>query len=45
MDDGLWEVIEPLLPPESDKSRGDRPRVADRTALEGIVYVLRSSIP
>jgi transposase len=42
---GLWEVIGPLLPAESPKSKGGRPRVPDRAALEGIVYVLRSGIP
>ncbi len=45
VDDCLWEVVEPLLPPEPDKSRGGRPRVLDKAALEGIVYVLRSGIP
>ena len=45
VDEGLWELIESLLPPEPDKARGGRPRVPDRAVLEGIVYVLRSSIP
>jgi transposase len=45
VEDGLWELVEPLLPPEPDKSWGGRPRVPDRVALEGIVYVLRSGIP
>jgi transposase len=45
VDEELWELIEPLLPPEPDKSRGGRPRVPDRAALEGIAYVLRSGIP
>jgi transposase len=43
--EGLWEVIGPLLPAESPKPKGGRPRVPDRAALEGIVYVLRSGIP
>jgi transposase len=43
--EGLWEVIGPLLPAESPKPKGERPRVPDRAALEGIVYVLRSGIP
>ena len=43
--EGLWEVIRPLLPAESSKPKGGRPRVPDRAALEGIVYVLRSGIP
>jgi transposase len=43
--DELWEIIEPLLPPEPPKPRGGRPRVPDRAALAGIVFVLKSGIP
>jgi transposase len=43
--DALWAVIEPLLPPEPPKPRGGRPRVPDRAALTGILFVLRSGIP
>jgi len=43
--DGLWELIAPLLPPERPKPRGGRPRVPDRAALTGILFVLRSGIP
>src|SRR3712207_4189118 len=45
VEDGFWELVEPLLPPEAGKPRGGRPRVPDRAALEGIVYVLRTGIP
>ena len=41
----LWAVIEPLLPPEPAKPKGGRPRVDDRAALAGIIFVLRSCIP
>lgn len=41
----LWAVVEPLLPPEPPKPKGGRPRVADRCALTGIVFVLHSGIP
>jgi len=41
----LWEVIAPLLPPERPKPKGGRPRVPDRAALTGIIFVLRSGIP
>jgi transposase len=41
----LWAVIEPLLPPEPAKPKGGRPRVDDRAALAGIIFVLRSGIP
>ena len=40
--DELWMVIDPLLPPELN---GGRPRVPNRTALAGIIYVLKSGIP
>ena len=43
--DALWEIIEPLLPPEPPKPKGGRPRVADRAALTGIIFVLKSGIP
>ena len=43
--DDLWAVVEPLLPPEPPKPRGGRPRVPDRAALTGILFVLRSGIP
>jgi transposase len=43
--DELWERIEPLLPPELPKPKGGRPRVVDRAALTGILYVLRTGTP
>jgi transposase len=43
--DELWETIEPLLPPELPKPQGGRPRIDDRAALTGIVFVLKSGIP
>ncbi len=43
--DELWEVIEPLLPEEPPKPKGGRPRVDDREALTGILFVLKSGIP
>src|SRR5215208_5271422 len=38
--DQLWETIEPLLPPEPPKPQGGRPRIEDRAALTGIVFLL-----
>lgn len=43
--DGLWEIIEPLLPEEPPKPEGGKPRVDDRAALKGIIFVLKSGIP
>src|SRR5215217_2446495 len=43
--DDLWEAIEPLLPKEPPKPRGGRPRVPNRAALAGIVFVLRTGCP
>jgi transposase len=43
--DELWNTIEPLLPDEPPKPKGGRPRVDDRSALAGIIFVLKSGIP
>ena len=43
--DELWHTIEPLLPPEPPKPEGGRPRIDNRAALTGIVFVLKSGIP
>ena len=43
--DALWAVLEPLLPPEPPKPKGGRPRLSDRAALTGILFVLQSGIP
>jgi len=46
VDDELWEVIKPLLPPPPKRtSRRGRPRLSDRAALTGILFVLRSGVP
>jgi transposase len=41
----LWNAIWPLLPSEPPKPRGARPRVPDRAALAGIVYVSQDRNP
>ena len=41
----LWEAIQPLLLKEHPKPNGGRPRVPDRAALAGIVFVLRTGCP
>lgn len=43
--DELWQVIEPLLPPEPPKPKGGRPRLPNRAVLGGILFVLKSGIP
>lgn len=43
--DALWALIAPLLPQERPKPKGGRPRIADRAALTGILFVLKSGIP
>jgi len=40
--DDLWELIEPILPPDKPAGANGRPRVPNRTALNGILYVLRT---
>ena len=43
--DELWGVVKPLLPAVPPRPKGGRPRVGDRAALTGILFVLRSGIP
>jgi transposase len=43
--DDLWEAIAPLLPKEPPQPKGGRPRVPNRAALAGIVFVLRTGCP
>jgi len=43
--DELWEIVEPLLPEEPPKPIGGRPRLDERSALTGILLVLKSGIP
>jgi transposase len=43
--DAFWARIAPLLPPEPPKPKGGRPRVSDRAALTGILFVLKTGIP
>ena len=45
LEDTLWAEIEPLLPAEPAKPQGGRPRVSDRAALTGILFVLKTGLP
>ena len=40
--DDLWNLIEPFLPPDKPPGANGRPRVPNRTVLNGILYVLRT---
>jgi len=41
--DELWERIQPLLPPPKPHPLGcHNPRVPDRSAMDGIFFVLRT---
>ena len=42
--DELWAQIEPLLPEHEASELGGRPRVPDRAALTGILFVLKTGI-
>jgi transposase len=46
IDDELWTLIEPLLPPPKPrrKAHPGRPRVPDRAALNGILFVLKTGL-
>lgn len=43
--DGLWAVIEPILPAYQPSPRGGRPPIAHRQALTGILFVLKTGLP
>jgi transposase len=42
--DELWNEIRPMIPRHAACPQGGRPRVDDRQALTGIVFVLKSGI-
>lgn len=45
LDDALWAVIEPLLPPDKPVGpKGGRPPVPNRSALNAILFVLKTGI-
>ena len=47
LDDDLWTLIQPLLPPAKPRRYRypGRKRIDDRQALTGILFVLVSGIP
>jgi transposase len=45
LSDELWGVIEPVLPKWTPSPKGGQPRLDDRQALTGILFVLKTGIP
>ena len=43
--DELWALIEPVLPRWTPSPKGGQPRLEDRKALTGILFVLKTGIP
>jgi transposase len=43
--DELWSRIQPLIPEHEPSPEGGRPRIDDRAALTGILFVLITGIP
>lgn len=43
--DDVWAIVEPVLPAARPKPQGGRPRVPDRAALTGIIFVRTTGIP
>jgi transposase len=44
MSDELWSLVQPLFPEPGPKLGSGRPRVPDRQALGGILFVLHTGI-
>lgn len=43
--DELWEFIQSLLPAHPPSPKGGRPRIDDRAALTGILFILKTGMP
>lgn len=44
VDDELWSVVRPLLPPHGRRPKGGKPPADDRACLTGILFVLKTGI-
>lgn len=42
--DEVWSQVEPLLPKHKPTPKVGRPRIPDRAALTGIIFVLKTGI-
>jgi transposase len=40
--DAIWLVVEPLLPTPARSPKGGRPRITNRQALTGILFILKT---
>lgn len=45
LSDELWSLIETHLPVHAPSPKGGRPRIGNRAALTGILFVLKTGIP
>ena len=43
--DDLWALIQPLLQAHRPSPKGGRPRIDDRSALTGILFVVKTDLP
>ena len=43
--DGLWAIVEPILPAYTPSPKGRRPPITHRQALTGILFVLKTGLP
>lgn len=43
--DDLWALIQTLLPTHRPSPKGGRPRIDERAALTGILFVLKTGLP
>ena len=43
VDDELWEIVRPLLPPH--KSPAGRKRLDERRIFTGIIFILQTGLP
>ncbi len=44
LSDEFWSIVEPLIPKPPPRPKGGRPRVSDRAALKGILFVLLTGL-
>jgi transposase len=42
--DELWDIIEPVLPKWTPSRKGGQPRLPDRAALTGILFILKTGL-